>query len=114
MLEWKLVAIPVVIALIIPLGVALIPSLGMMVCLPIRRIGIGLAMVVAVIIMAIADRETQADAADMDAHDFFRDCRTGRGERKGRQSKRDDCAIQHFMHGLFLLHCLQQRNCGAS
>jgi hypothetical protein len=64
--------------------------------------------------MTIADRETQADITDVDAHDILSDCWNGHRKRNASQSERDDSAIQHFVHDLFLPHCLQQRNCGAS
>jgi hypothetical protein len=89
----RLVAIPVVIFLVVPSRVALIPVLRMVASLPIRRIGICLAMMAAIIIVAIADRESQADIADMDAHDIIGDCRTGHRKRNASQFERNSGAI---------------------
>src|SRR6185437_5047684 len=89
-----LVAVPVGLVAVVPAGMAAIPGEGMMVALLIGRVGVSLEVMVAIVIMPVADRE--AEVADMDADCFAGACRhchragqTGNGNR----------AFEKIVHG---------------
>jgi hypothetical protein len=50
--------------------------------------------------MPVAHRETETDWADMDPHDIRCTGRNGRCKRYDSQPKRDNSAIQQFVHDI--------------
>lgn len=90
------VAIPIGMVAVVPLRMAAIPRLRVIVGLPIRGIGIAVAMVMTVIIMPVA--HGNAEIADLDADNVLGSRRHG-GQGGAGQTSGRKCDTEKPVHG---------------